>query len=101
MIFNWESELKKFAPKLKYHIFYGLGRTFDDGHYENFDIIITSYGTARNDIESLMSFEWEYIILDESQAIKNPDANTTKAMQLLKSRNKLILSGTPLQNKSI
>ena len=100
LIFNWESELKKFAPKLKYHIFYGLGRTFDDGHYENFDIIITSYGTARNDIESLMSFEWEYIILDESQAIKNPDANTTKAMQLLKSRNKLILSGTPLQNNT-
>ena len=100
LIFNWESELKKFAPKLKYHIFYGLGRTFDDGHYENFDIIITSYGTARNDIESLMSFQWEYIILDESQAIKNPDANTTKAMQLLKSRNKLILSGTPLQNNT-
>jgi len=100
LIFNWENELKKFAPKLKYHIFYGLGRTFDDGHYENFDIIITSYGTARNDIESLMSFEWEYIILDESQAIKNPDANTTKAMQLLKSRNKLILSGTPLQNNT-
>lgn len=100
LIFNWESELKKFAPKLKYHIFYGLGRTFDDGHYEDFDIIITSYGTARNDIESLMSFEWEYIILDESQAIKNPDANTTKAMQLLKSRNKLILSGTPLQNNT-
>jgi SNF2-related domain/Helicase conserved C-terminal domain len=100
LIFNWESELKKFAPKLKYHIFYGLGRTFDDGHYENFDIIITSYGTARNDIESLISFQWEYIILDESQAIKNPDANTTKAMQLLKSRNKLILSGTPLQNNT-
>ncbi|HLO56389.1 MAG TPA: SNF2-related protein [Saprospiraceae bacterium] len=100
LIFNWESELKKFAPKLKYHIFYGLGRTFDDGHYEDFDIIITSYGTARNDIESLMSFQWEYIILDESQAIKNPDANTTKAMQLLKSRNKLILSGTPLQNNT-
>jgi len=47
-----------------------------------------------------MSFQWEYIILDESQAIKNPDANTTKAMQLLKSRNKLILSGTPLQNNT-
>ncbi|MBC7885673.1 MAG: DEAD/DEAH box helicase family protein, partial [Saprospiraceae bacterium] len=100
LIYNWESELKKFAPSLKYHIFYGLGRSFDDGHFENYDIIITSYGTARNDIETLMGFNWEYIILDESQAIKNPDANTTKAMSLLKSRNKLILTGTPLQNNT-
>lgn len=100
LIFNWENELKKFAPDLNFHIFYGLDRTFDDGHFNEYDIIITSYGIVRNDIERLMKFDWEYIILDESQAIKNPDAISTKAVQLLKSRNKFILSGTPLQNNT-
>lgn len=100
LIFNWESELKKFAPELNFHIFYGLDRTFDDDHFNEYDIIITSYGIVRNDIERLMKFEWEYVILDESQAIKNPDAISTKAVQLLKSRNKFILSGTPLQNNT-
>lgn len=54
----------------------------------------------RNDIETLLNFEWEYVILDESQAIKNPDAISTKAVQLLKARNRFILSGTPLQNNT-
>jgi non-specific serine/threonine protein kinase len=100
LIFNWESEIQKFAPSLNFHIFYGLDRTFDDDHFNEYDIIITSYGIVRNDIERLMKFDWEYVILDESQAIKNPDAISTKAVQLLKSRNKFILSGTPLQNNT-
>jgi SNF2 family DNA or RNA helicase len=100
LIFNWESEFQKFAPSLNFHIFYGLDRTFDDDHFNEYDIIITSYGIVRNDIERLMKFDWEYVILDESQAIKNPDAISTKAVQLLKSRNKFILSGTPLQNNT-
>ncbi|MBK6496936.1 MAG: DEAD/DEAH box helicase [Saprospiraceae bacterium] len=100
LIYNWESELKKFAPELKYHIFYGLGRTFSDEHFNDYDIIISSYGIVRNDIETLVKFQWEYVILDESQAIKNPDAISTKAVQLLQARNKFILSGTPLQNNT-
>jgi non-specific serine/threonine protein kinase len=100
LIYNWEAELKKFAPKLKYHIYYGAGREFTDEHFENYDIIITSYGLVRNDMEQLLRFQWHYVILDESQAIKNPDAQTTKAVQLLKSKNRLILSGTPVQNNT-
>ncbi|MBK8625111.1 MAG: hypothetical protein IPN86_06000 [Saprospiraceae bacterium] len=100
LIYNWESELNKFAPELKYHIFYGLGRSFSQDHFDDFDIIISSYGIVRNDIETLVKFDWEYIILDESQAIKNPDAISTKAVQLLNARNKFILSGTPLQNNT-
>ncbi len=100
LIYNWENELKKFAPDLKYHLFYGLGRTFSDEHFNDFDIVISSYGIVRNDIETLINFEWEYVILDESQAIKNPDAISTKAVQLLKARNRFILSGTPLQNNT-
>ncbi|MBD0375812.1 MAG: DEAD/DEAH box helicase, partial [Flavisolibacter sp.] len=57
-------------------------------------------GLVRLDMEQLLRFQWHYVILDESQAIKNPDAQTTKAVQLLKSKNRLILSGTPVQNNT-
>ena len=100
LIFNWESELDKFCPVLKYHTYYGNQRSFDDSHFEKFDIILTSYGVVRLDIEHLARFNWHYIILDESQAIKNPDAQVTKSLQLLKARNKLLLSGTPVQNNT-
>jgi len=100
LIFNWENELDKFCPALKYHTYYGNMRSFDDSHFEKFDIILTSYGVVRIDIEHLAKFNWHYIILDESQAIKNPDAQVTKSLQLLKAKNRLILSGTPVQNNT-
>jgi non-specific serine/threonine protein kinase len=100
LIYNWEDELKKFAPSLKYHIYYGLEREFSEAHFNDYDVIITSYGIIRNDLDELMKFDWHYIILDESQAIKNPEAQTNKALQLLKSKNRMILSGTPIQNNT-
>jgi non-specific serine/threonine protein kinase len=100
LIFNWESELDKFCPTLKYHTYYGNLRSFDDSHFEQFDIVLTTYGVVRIDVEHLSKFNWHYIILDESQAIKNPDAQVTKSLQLLSAKNKLILSGTPVQNNT-
>ena len=100
LIYNWESELKKFCPSLTYHIYYGLDREFSDTHFKDYDIVITSYGIMRNDFEELRKFEWHYIFLDESQAIKNPDAQTNKALQLYKCKNRMILSGTPVQNNT-
>ena len=100
LIYNWENELKKFAPTLKYHIYYGLEREISEAHFNDYDVIITSYGIIRNDVEEFMKFQWHYIILDESQAIKNPEAQTNKALQLLKSKNRMILSGTPIQNNT-
>lgn len=100
LIFNWENEIKKFAPSLRYHLFYGMDRTLTPENFKTFDIIISSYGIVRNDIDTLTKFQWEYVILDESQAIKNPDAISTKAVQLLNARNRFILSGTPLQNNT-
>ena len=100
LIYNWENELKKFAPKLKYHIYYGTSREFTEDHFEDYDIIITSYGLIRNDMEQMLKFNWHYIILDESQAIKNPEALVTKAVQLLKAKNRFVLSGTPVQNNT-
>ncbi len=100
LIYNWESELNKFCPDLSYYLYYGNDRSIDTDALQKFDIVITSYGVIRNDLEKLNKCSWEYVILDESQAIKNPEALSTKAVQLLKTRNKFILSGTPLQNNT-
>jgi len=100
LIYNWESELTKFCPSLTYHIYYGFDREFSDTHFKDYDVVITSYGIMRNDFEELRKFEWHYIFLDESQAIKNPDAQTNKALQLYKCKNRMILSGTPVQNNT-
>jgi non-specific serine/threonine protein kinase len=100
LIFNWEAEINKYAPSLKYHIYYGSEREKGGDKFSKYDVIITSYGTLRNDIEHFTSFAFHYVILDESQAIKNPTAKLTKAVQLIKAKNKLILSGTPVQNNT-
>lgn len=100
LIYNWENELQKFAPSLKYHIYYGTNRQVEEEHLENNDIILTSYGNMRNDIGELQKYTFQYVVLDESQSIKNPGALVTKAAKLLKARNRLILSGTPIQNNT-
>lgn len=100
LIFNWEGELQKFAPALKFHRHYGSQRGLKEEHINDFDVVLTSYGTVRNDIEQLSGVMWQYIILDESQFIKNPDARTTRAILQLQSVNRIILSGTPVQNNT-
>lgn len=100
LIFNWESEIQKFCPSLTFHIHYGSQRVLTEKEYNEFDVILTTYGVVRNDIEHLSQFLWQYIILDESQSIKNPDARVTKAIRDLRSINRIILSGTPVQNNT-
>ena len=100
LIFNWENEIQKFCPTLKYYTHYGLQREFNKTHFEEYDVVLTTYGVVRNDLDELNEFLWQYIILDESQAIKNPDARVTKAVQQLRSVNRVILSGTPVQNNT-
>lgn len=100
LIFNWESELQKFAPSLKFRRHYGTQRELKEEHIEDVDVVLTSYGMVRNDIERLSGVGWQYIILDESQFIKNPDARTTRAILQLRSVNRIILSGTPVQNNT-
>lgn len=100
LIFNWENELQKFCPSLKYYTYYGLQRELTETHFNEYDVVLTTYGVVRNDLEELKNFLWQYVILDESQAIKNPDARVTKAMQQLRSVNRAILSGTPVQNNT-
>lgn len=100
LIFNWETEIQKFCPTLKHYTYYGLQREFTEAHFNDYDVVLTTYGVVRNDLENLTGFLWQYIILDESQAIKNPDARVTRAVQQLRAVNRVILSGTPVQNNT-
>lgn len=101
LLYNWENELKKFAPNFRYHIHYGAARTVDIKDWKKKNIIITSYGSVRSDIEQLLQIKFGYIICDESHVIKNPSSQTAKAVMTLQSRNRLILSGTPIQNNTM
>ncbi|WP_293785522.1 DEAD/DEAH box helicase [uncultured Pedobacter sp.] len=98
LIYNWLTEAKKFTPKLKILAHTGTNRNKDVANFANYDIIITTYGVTRVDIDELKNFYFNYIILDESQNIKNPTSKSFKAVRSLKSKHKLILSGTPVEN---
>jgi non-specific serine/threonine protein kinase len=100
LIYNWENEIKKFTPSLSYHIHHGGQRSRVKDELMNHDITITTYGTLRSDIKLFVSVEFDYIILDESQAIKNPSSKVTRAASLLNAKHRLCMSGTPLQNNT-
>ncbi|HMC98495.1 MAG TPA: DEAD/DEAH box helicase, partial [Ferruginibacter sp.] len=89
-----------FTPKLTYRIHHGPARTRTKEEMVDHDITITTYGTLRSDIKLLISVEFDYVILDESQAIKNPSSKVTKAAGLLNAKHRLCMSGTPLQNNT-
>src|SRR5690606_20325070 len=90
----------KFTPTLKHHIHHGPKRATSIGVFNAVDIVITTYGTMRSDIKFLKEFPFEYVVLDESQAIKNPSSQVAKASLQLNSKNRIALSGTPLQNNT-
>ena len=98
LIYNWLNEAKKFTPKLKILAHTGSNRNKDVSHFIKYDIVITTYGITRVDVNEIQDFYFNYIILDESQNIKNPSSKSFKAVRLLKSRHKLVLSGTPVEN---
>jgi len=100
VLFNWENEGAKFAPDLKLLIHHGLDREKSAAHFAEYDIVLTSYATMRLDIEFLKDFPFHYLILDESQNIKNPVSQTAKAASILKSRHRLVLTGTPVENNT-
>ncbi len=100
LMFNWENEIKKFTPDLTYHIHHGGDRTRSKEMMAKFNVIITTYGTLRSDIKLLIEVPFDYVVLDESQAIKNPASKVTKAACLLNAKNRLCMSGTPLQNNT-
>ena len=100
LIYNWENEIKKFTPQLTYRIHHGSLRTRNLDELQQCNIVITTYGTLRSDIQVFINILFDYVVLDESQAIKNPGSKVAKAACLLKARNRLCMSGTPLQNNT-
>lgn len=101
LVYNWELEAKKFAPSLNIFIHAGSFRTKNVSQFTNQDLIITTYGTLRQDAEFLHNHYFNYVILDESQAIKNPTSITTHEVSRLRARNRLILTGTPVENTTL
>jgi non-specific serine/threonine protein kinase len=100
LIYNWKNEVEKFAPSLIWHIHHGSMRSRSAEDLQKHNIIITTYGTLRSDIQLLLKIKFDYVVLDESQAIKNPSSKVTKAACLLEAKNRLCMSGTPLQNNT-
>lgn len=100
LMFNWQNEIKKFTPDISFYVHHGGARLKDGISNKDYDVIITTYGTLRSDIKQFVDVAFDYVILDESQAIKNPSSKVTKAASLLKAKSRLCLSGTPLQNNT-
>lgn len=100
LLFNWQAEVSKFAPSIKLFVHYGTNRVKDSKDFDQYEIILTTYGVMLSDINMLKAYRFNYIFLDESQAIKNPDSQRYKAARLLQSRNKIVLTGTPVENNT-
>src|SRR6185312_3845164 len=79
LLYNWETEIGKFVPDLAHHIYYGSARILDEEIFRRTRVVLTSYGLLRSDIRELAGWRWGYVILDESQAIKNPASQARKA----------------------
>ncbi len=100
LVFNWQQEVTKFAPDLKIHSFYGAERGKDARIFDDYEVVLTSYGTLLSDIGFLKTYRFNYLVLDESQHIKNPESQRYKAARLLQARNRLVLTGTPVENNT-
>jgi SNF2 family DNA or RNA helicase len=101
LVYNWEMEARKFTPELKILNYTGINREKNINLFQNYDLIITSYGTVRIDIELFKQYKFHYTILDESQVIKNPESIIARAVKELNSKHKLILTGTPVENSTM
>ena len=99
VVFNWESEIQKFAPTLSCLKLQGGERKQFFKKIPEYDVVITSYALLRRDISKLKDINFRYVILDESQNIKNATSQTAQAVKQLTSQHKLALSGTPIENK--
>lgn len=99
LIHNWENEIRKFAPSLTYINYTGSQRFELLEKFHQTHLILTTYGTVRNDFKELEQFDFDYLILDESQVIKNPRSKTARSILKLVADHRLALSGTPIENR--
>ncbi len=98
LIHNWNSECQRFAPGLKVCLHVGQQRNRELSNFDYYDVVISTYHTVRQDIESLSVYDFHYIILDESQMIKNPSSKIYQSVLELRSEHRIVLTGTPIEN---
>jgi SNF2 family DNA or RNA helicase len=102
VVANWRREIERFAPALRALVHHGNNRLAGEEFAQavtTYDLIITSFGTARRDIEMLKHYVWSDLILDEAQNIKTPSAKQTQAVRRLQADNRIALTGTPVENR--
>ncbi|NUM43368.1 MAG: SNF2 helicase associated domain-containing protein, partial [Anaerolineales bacterium] len=100
LLVNWEREAARFTPGLRVHHHFGIAREKETPGFDEYDLVLTTYGTLLRDVQTLRMYKFHYVILDESQAIKNPAAQTSKAVRLLNSEHRLVMTGTPVENNT-
>lgn len=100
LVFNWQQELAKFAPSVKVLTIHGNSRPLKEIRSGEYEAVLITYGTLVSDVLKLKDLEFNYIFLDESQNIKNPESQRYKAVRLLKARNRIALTGTPVENNT-
>ncbi|MEX0884963.1 MAG: DEAD/DEAH box helicase [Phycisphaeraceae bacterium] len=98
LVFNWVDEAERFTPDLRVQAYHGSERQELRAAFDEHDVIVTSYGLLRRDIEELAEHTFDYVVLDEAQAIKNPASQAAKAARLLNARHRVALTGTPVEN---
>ena len=98
LVFNWKQEAERFTPALRVLEHSGTQRDRSGGHFEEYDVVLTTYGTLRSDAALFQNQEFDYLILDEAQVVKNARTQSAKAVRLLKGRHRLAMSGTPVEN---
>jgi hypothetical protein len=96
LVFNWKLEAARFTPRLRVLDHTGAGR--GNAAVASADLVLTTYGTLRRDAPRLAKIEFDYVVLDEAQAVKNPATDAAKAARLLRGNHRLALSGTPVEN---
>lgn len=100
LIYNWKNELEKFAPTLKVGLLHAAKSEREKilDNIDNYDVILTTYTTYKNDIDKYKNINFDYCIIDEAQNIKNPDAIITKAIKNVNAKVRFALTGTPIEN---
>ena len=100
LIYNWRSEFEKFAPNMKVKIIHGNReeRIFTKEEVKEFDVLITTYGTLRNDYDLYNDINFDFCIIDEAQNIKNPLSQSSEVVKELNAKVKFALTGTPIEN---
>ena len=98
LLFNWHQEAERFAPALRVLEYSGIDRGVHRKDFDKYDLILTTYGTLRRDILIMKDIQFDYVVLDEAQTIKNASSQVAKASRLLQARHRLALSGTPIEN---